>query len=154
MFAVKHLIECRCVLPQYKKAANPPLHQFTVCSIVNDDNTCRTKYAQCPNCMRVHKVTEISRSEIVAGREEMASLITIDDVKCSLPESLTKILEKSDADLPTWELAQFIYVNGRWGEIVVLRQEREGNVLHGKYVRILGTNTFMVENFERGEPLL
>lgn len=150
----KHLIECKCILPQFKKANTPVFHQFPVFSIVNDDDTVKPKFVQCSNCLRVHKVTEISRSEVVPGREAMSSLITIDDIKPSLPEQLVTILEKNNADLPTWEAAQFIYLNGRWGEFVVLAKDLEGTVRHGKYVRIIGTNTFIVEGFERGETLV
>lgn len=147
----KHLVKCRCVLPQFKRAANPIQHQFTVFSIINDDNTVKPKFAQCNNCGVIHRVIEISKSEIVQGREAMSSIVTVADIKASLPESLTAILENNHADLPTWEAAQFIYENKQWGNWVVLTSDTEGDIKQGKYVRILGEKLFKIEAYERTE---
>ena len=35
MDSVNHLIECRCILPQYKKAIDPPFHKFVVFSVID-----------------------------------------------------------------------------------------------------------------------
>lgn len=148
----KHLIKCRCVLPQFKRQANPPQHQFTVFSVIGDDDVVKPKYAQCPNCGIIHKVVEISKSEIVP-KEAMGTLVTIDDIKASLPEGLVSILEKNQADLPSWESAQFIYENQQWGNFVLLTTETEGSIKQGKYVRILGERIFKVETFERDEAI-
>lgn len=149
MLGYKHLVHCRCVLPQFKKMADPPPHQFTVFSVVDDDDKVKLKYAQCPNCGIVHRVTEIGKSEVVNGREAMSTILTTNDIKPSLPEALVAILDGNQADLPTWELAQFIYENKRWGDFVVLRIETEGSLKQGKYVRILGEKMFKVETFAR-----
>lgn len=149
----KHLIKCRCVLPQYKHAVNPVPHQFTVFSVINDDNTVKPKFAQCTNCGVVHKVTEISRSQIVVGREDMKSMLSISDIKASLPEQLTAVLENSQADLPTWEAVQFIIETQQWGNFVVLTSDTEGDVKQGKYIRILGERLFKIETYTRSEVI-
>lgn len=149
----KHLIKCRCVLPQYKHAVNPVPHHFTVFSIINDDNTVKPKFAQCTNCGVVHKVTEISRSEIVAGREDMKSMLTISDIRSSLPEQLAVVLENNQADLPTWEAVQFVYENQQWGNFVVLTSDTEGDVKQGKYIRLLGEKLFKIETYTRSEVI-
>lgn len=147
---VKHLITCRCVLPQFKRRPNPPQHQFVVFSVINDDDTVKMKFVQCNNCGIVHKVTEVNRSEVVS-RESMGSLSTIDDIKVGLPTNLATVLEANSADLPTWENAQFIYENKRWGSFVVLATDEEEGLRQGKYVMILGENLIKVETFAREE---
>ena len=34
---VKHLIQCHCVLPQYRNANPPMFHKFVTFSVVDDD---------------------------------------------------------------------------------------------------------------------
>lgn len=148
----KHLVKCRCVLPQFKQAAQPPRHQFVVFSIIDND-VVKPKYTQCPNCGLVHKVVEISRSEIIKNRESMPSLITIDDIRPSLPETLAAVLDNNHADLPTWEAVQFIIENKRWGEFVVLTSDTEDGQKQGKYVRLIGERLFKVDNYVRDEVI-
>jgi hypothetical protein len=149
---IKHLINCRCILQQFKKLDNPPSHKFLVFSSIDDDDNVKTKYAKCNNCGIIHKVIEIGKSEILK-KDEMASILSVDDIKASLPEHLSFILEKNSADLPSWESAKFIFENKKWGDFVVITTEDDGDTLHGKYVTILSENTFRVESFERQEIL-
>lgn len=148
----KHIIKCRCVLRQFMNLPNPPQHQFIVFSTMNDD-VVDPKYAQCNNCAVVHKVIDICKSEILNGKENMSSIISIEDIKVSLPQNLVNILERSEADLPSWEQAAFIFENKLWGEIVVLNQETDQNSIQGKYVRLLGESFFKVDTFVRKEVL-
>jgi len=147
---LKHLITCRCVLPQLKRVANSPSHQFAVFSAIEDDGSVRVRYAQCNNCGIIHRVTEINKSDVVP-REAMRAIPTIDDIKASLPPRLVDVLEMNDADLPTWEAAQFIVENKRWGDFVVLSTDEEDGLRQGKYVRIIGENLLKVETFTREE---
>lgn len=149
----KHLVKCRCVLPQFKRASDPPVHQFTVFSIINDDNTVKPKFAQCTNCGVIHRVYELGKSDVLSGREAMSSILTINDIRASLPEMLINVLENSKADLPTWEAVQFIYENKQWGNFVVLTSDTEGDIKQGKYVRLLGEKLFKVETYERTEVI-
>lgn len=146
-----HLVKCRCVLPQYKGATNPPVHQFVVFSIITDTDSVKQKFAQCNNCGIVHKVTDICVSEILAGKEAMASVVKIEDVKLSLPPNLSDILERNNVDVATWEQAQFIIENKEWGNFVILAQEEESGTRQGKYVRIMSETFFKVESFSREE---
>lgn len=148
---LKHLITCRCVLPQFKRMNNAPQHQFVVFSVIADDGTFQQRFAQCNNCGIVHKVIDVCRSETVT-REAMGSLPTIDDIKAGLPPQLVNILEANRVeDLSTWELAQFILENKQWGNFVVLNTDEEDGLKQGKYVRILGESMFKVETFAREE---
>lgn len=148
----KHVVKCRCVLRQFINMPNPPPHQFVVFSVVEDDLVI-PKYAQCNNCGVVHKVIDICKSEILNGKENMSSIVTIEDIKSSMPQNLTNILERSDADLSSWEQAAFILENKLWGDIVVLAQETDQNSKQGKYVRLLSDTFFKVDTFTRKEVL-
>lgn len=147
----RHLIKCRCVLPQYKGVVNPPAHQFIVFSVINDDDSVKTKYCQCNNCGIIHKVTDVCTSEILPGKEAMSSIVRIEDVKLSLPANLADILERNNVDIATWEQAQFILENKEWGNFVILAQEEESGTRQGKYVRIMSETFFKVESFSREE---
>jgi len=147
----KHLIECRCVLPQFKNKKEPPRHKFVVFSLADENDVIQPKYAQCNNCGLVHKVIDVCRSEIQAGKENASSILSIDDIKVSLPKDLVVILDKYRVELPGWEQAAFIIENKEWGNFIVLEQEQDGDSKHGKYVRIFGENFYKVENFTRQE---
>jgi hypothetical protein len=140
---IKHLIQCQCVLSQFKAEPNPPLHQFIVFSVL-DDSVFQVKFAQCNNCGALHKVTDVCKSEIIKGREDSSSVLGIDDIKLSLPEQLVGILEKHEADLPLWEQAKWIFETQSWGEFVVLSNEIFEGVRQTKVVRILGSNLFQM----------
>ena len=145
----KHLIKCRCVLPHLKTRENPPQHQLTVFSVIDDNDKIKTKYSQCNNCGLIHKVIDICQSEILTGKDEMKSIVQIDDIKLSLPRNLSDILERHEIDLPSWEQAQFIVENKLWGDFIILAQEEEDGIVHGKYVRILSDSFFKIESFQR-----
>ena len=142
----KHLIECRCILSQFQKMRNPPLHKFIVFSILEDD-VMLPKLAQCNNCGIVHKVIDFCKSEIVRGKEHANSIISIDEVKQSLPSKLCDALSSYDIDLPTWEAIKFIIENERWGEHVVLSTDDTDGMRQGKYLRILGKTLYKVDSF-------
>lgn len=147
----KHLIKCRCVLPQFKGIVDPPVHQFIVFSVIKDDDEVQVKYSQCNNCGIIHKVTDICKSEILSGKEAMKSIVKVEDIKLSLPSNLVDILERNNCDLPIWEQSQFILENKQWGNFVILAQEEEEGTKQGKYVRIMSETFFKVESFSREE---
>lgn len=147
----KHLIECRCVLPQFKSKKDPPRHKFIVFSVADENDVIQQKYAQCNNCGLIHRVVDLCKSEIQSGKENASSILTIEDIKISLPKDLAVILEKYRVELPSWEYAAFIIENKEWGNFIVLEQEEDSGTKHGKYVRILGENFYKVENFSRQE---
>ena len=124
-----------------------------VFSVINDDDTIATKFVQCNNCGLIHKIIDICKSEILSGKENSASVMTIDEIKVSLPKNLIDILERSNVDISIYEQAQFILENKRWGDVILLTAEEDGGIRHGKYVRILGETFFKVDNFSRQEIL-
>ena len=151
-FGQKHLIKCRCVLPQMKKLSKPPPHQFLTFSEVADE-VVKVKYAQCNNCGVIHKVIDICSSEIMSGKEAMSSIMTIEDIRSSLNPKLCAILDRHNCDLPTWEHAQYVIENKRWGENVVLTTDVEGDDKVIKYVKIISDGLYRVDLYNRKEIL-
>lgn len=139
----RHLITCTCVLRHLLTSPDPPLHQFPVFSVIEDD-VVLTKYVQCPNCGVVHKVTGLLKSEIVRGKEDLSATVKIDDIRTSIHPSIVAVLETNDCDLSVWEYVSFVIEHKQWGEIVPLSSETVGDERHVKYIKILGDSIFKV----------
>jgi hypothetical protein len=151
---VKHLIECKCILPQFKNSNPPIFHKFLVFSEIDmNDGNIISSYVQCNNCGVIHRVMEIGRSTVLK-KENMNSLLSIDEIKSSLPSRLVLILEQNDCVLAIWQEAQFIIQNGLWGRGFTLTQEREGDLIMGKYIVILGETIYDIKSFERNEGMI
>ena len=93
MIGTKHIVECHCVLPQYRNRKIPIYHKFMVFSIIDDSDTVLPKYAQCNNCGVVHKIYDICKSEILAGKDEIRTLCTIEDISLTIPEDIRGVLD-------------------------------------------------------------
>lgn len=151
---IKHLIECKCILPQFKHLQPPAFHKFLVFSEIDmNDGTLINSYAQCNNCGVIHKIKEIGQSTILK-KETMTALLSIDDIKNSIPAKLTAILEQNQCPLPLWQEAQFILQHKLWGKGFTLSQEREDTNIIGKYIVILGETIYDIKPFERNEGLI
>lgn len=148
---IKHLVECKCILPQFKDKQPPLYHSFIVFSVIEDDGSVQMSFAQCPNCNLIHKVTEIGVSTLLR-KEEMPSIMTIDEIKSSLPESLIKLIQNYDLSLPTWQEINFIMEHELWGQKpVILTKEVVEGTTSGKYLAILGKELFSIKQFQREE---
>lgn len=143
----KHLVKCRCILSQFKNRPEPPIHRFIVFSQFDDDGVVVPKYVQCNNCGIIHKVVDICKSEILSTKENMSSVVTIEDIRPGMHPGLAGVLEKNNADLPTWEACQYILDNKLWGTHVVLTTDVDQESRAGKYVRILGEAMFKVDSY-------
>lgn len=145
---VKHLVKCVCTLPQLSKLPDPPTHEFTVFSVFDDDGEgFEPTFVQCGNCGVIHKVVDVCTSTILHGRDETNSVVTIDDVKHSIPQNYATILEQNHADLPTWQQVAWILEEKRWGSVVILTSEYIDGTRQGKILNILGETIFKVSNF-------
>ena len=78
-----------------------------------------------------------------------SSILTVDDIKISLPPNLANILERNKSDLATWEQALFIIENKEWGNFILLATEEDSGVKQIKYVRVMSESFFKIENFSR-----
>jgi hypothetical protein len=153
MYGQKHLIKCRCILPQFKNKIDPPTHQFIVFSTLDDEGNPIIKFSQCNNCGIIHKITDICTSEIIGGKEQLNSIVTIDDIRSTLNINLVGILEKNMADLSTWENVKFIIENKMWGQKITLSPESQDGLRMGKVLTIMGDSQFKVDSFAKEETI-
>ena len=149
MEGIKHLIECQCILPQYKNKQNPIFHKFTVFSVLENDQV-HSSYVECNNCGCVHKIIDLCRSEIMVGKEDLRSVLTKDDISLTLPSELTHILESYSCDLATWYQTQFIFNQEKWSETITLTKEEIDDKVVGKLLKIVAKDKFKIEPFAYG----
>ena len=80
MSGFKHLIQCHCILPQYRKLDNPIFHKFVVFSKFGDDEDVIPKIVKCNNCDVAHKVTDFCKSEIMLDGEDV-HILSVGDIR-------------------------------------------------------------------------
>ena len=144
---IRHLIECHCVLPQYRNANPPVYHKFVVFSVADDD-VIQKKLSQCNNCGILHKIIDFCKSEIAHGLEEGNSLRTIEDIKLGIPEKLSTFLTQQNVDISLWEYVEFILDNKQEKEII-LKKEQKDEVTQLKILHIKEDGTFKIKNETR-----
>ena len=153
MKGIKHLIQCHCTLPQFRNRSEPLFHKFTVFSIVDDQGDILTKFSVCENCGIVHKVHDGCKSELLMGVEDNGSVISIKDIRPSLPSKIVEILDNYNCDLATWENVKFIFEEKIWGDIIILKKEMMGDSMQIKSVTIENENSFKIESHIRQEEM-
>lgn len=145
---IKHLVQCHCILPQYRNSKDPVFHQFVVFSVVDmQSDTIESKFAECNNCGAAHKIIDICKSEILTGKDEVKSQLSIEDIKYSLPSELFELLQSYDRELPDFEHAQFILENKIWEDYIILSREELDDYIQGKLVRFISDVKFRVESY-------
>tara|TARA_B100001287_G_C22506662_1_gene446228 strand:+ start:275 stop:742 length:468 start_codon:yes stop_codon:yes gene_type:complete len=150
---IKHLIQCHCMLPQYKNAKDPVFHKFPVFSVIDESDTVVLKYAECNNCGAAHKVYDICKSEILTGRDEVSSRLNKEDFKYSLPKDLYELLNQYDRDLSDFEQSQFIIDNKVWNSTLVLSREEMDDHIQGKVLRFIAADKFRIESYLHRDTL-
>lgn len=145
---VKHLLQCHCILPQYRNSKNPEFHKFVVFSVIDTEtDTVIPKFVECNNCSIVHKVTDMCTSEFLVGRDEVRTMLSIEDFKYSLPSSLYELLVTNGRELPDFEYALFLIDNEGWDKHIVLSREEFDDHIQGKLVRFISADRFRVESY-------
>ena len=147
MKGINHLIECQCILPQYKKKKDPPFHRFVVFSIIDESDNVVEKFSQCNNCGIVHRVFDICKSEIATGHESLNSLPSKEDFKLMLPSSVSDFLVSYDCELYKWEQIAFILNQDKIGDRIILSKDDIEGKVQGKFLTYNGNNKFIVEPF-------
>ncbi len=150
---IKHLIQCHCILPQYKNSKDPVFHKFVVFSIIDDSDTCIPKIANCNNCGASHKVYDICKSELLTGSEDLKTAMKKEDFKLSLVSSVYELLEQYGCEIYDFEYAQFIIDNQKWDSTISLTKENISDKLEGKLLRFISENKFRVESFSYTETV-
>ena len=136
MPGIKHLIECHCYLSIFKNNEKTVYHKFPVYSNINEYGKIIEKLVKCNNCEALHKVYDIEKSEIFAGKDQTESLSTREDISFSLPSKLSDILKKYDKDICDYEHALDIIENKMWGSIIVLKRDIIDEMHQVKYLVI------------------
>lgn len=147
MDGYKHLIECHCVLPQYRNIPNPVFHKFVVFSVVEDDGSVVPSLSRCENCGAVHKVIDICKSEIMTAKEDSRSVLTKRDLSSSLPAQLVQLFEEYSLSTCDYEAAKFYIENEKWGATIILSKEKEDDGFSGKMLTFLSGEKFRVDPF-------
>jgi hypothetical protein len=140
----KHLIQCHCVLPQFRNTNPTIFHKFVVFSISEDDQV-KEKIVQCNNCGVLHKVEDYCKSEILFGKENIGSIRTIEDIELGLPERLAAYLKTQNIDVATWEQVEWLIENEEESEITIRRDEQSGRT-NLKILIIKKDGTFRTRN--------
>jgi len=148
-YGMRHLIECNCILPQFKNRKPVIWHKFQAFSIIDENNNVIPKFAQCNNCAIIHKITEIGVSEVTL-KENLRSIRTIEEIKLGMQPDIAGLLEQYKMELPIWEEVEFILQNKRWGSTIILDSETENNQIVGKALIFQGTPVLArIESFSR-----
>ncbi len=141
------MVECQCILPQYKKSKNPVYHKFVVFSVIDESDSVLEKFSQCNNCGIIHRVYDICKSEIAVGHESLNSLPTKDDFSLMLPSSVSDILNSYDCELYIWENVAFILNHDLINEKIVISKDEVKGKIQGKFLTYKGQNKFAIEPF-------
>jgi hypothetical protein len=141
---LKHLIQCHCVLPQYRNANPAIFHKFVVFSLVEDD-VVREKIVQCNNCGVLHRVVDHCKSEIIHGKESSSAVRTVEDIELNIPEKLAAYLKSQNVDVATWEQIEWVLDNPQDIEIVIRRDDQDDRT-NLKILAIKQDKTFRTRN--------
>ena len=154
MKGMKHLVQCHCVLPQFRSVDPPIFHRFVVFSVLGDDDVVVERVSKCPHCDALHRVTELGRSEIIHGRDGSSSVMNIEDVKSQLPSPLVAVLDRHKVDEATYEQALY-YVNTYNTEdpIILARENLGGGKTSIKALWLRADRSLKIETTIRQEEV-
>lgn len=141
----KHLIQCHCVLPQYRKQKDMIFHKIEVFSTIEDDKV-DEKFIVCDNCGSVHKIIDFCKSEIMTNHEMITSVRTIPEIKMSLDEDVCVLLEKNNCHVSTWENVEFIIDNKLIDLPVIINRESMKGQTNIKVLYLKENGKFKITN--------
>jgi len=148
MQGIKHLIECHCFLKIFDKSENKINHKFPVYSKLDENNNILPKLAKCNNCESLHYVYDACKSELRPGKEDITSILTIEDIMMMLPDRINSVLTANRSDIADFEHALDIVENERWGETIVVKRSIVGEIENIKILQIDGENKIKILNKE------
>jgi len=146
MKGIKHLIQCHCVLPQFRKREEKVFHKIEVFSVLEDEDSIKEKFVVCDNCGVVHKVFDFCRSEIQTNHESITSVRTIPEIKMSLDQNVCDLLEKNNCHVSTWENVEFIIDNDIFDFPVTINRETVKGKTNVKLLSLKKNGKFKITN--------
>ena len=140
MTGLRHLVQCHCILPQFKRAPEPIFHRFVVFSVIDEEDEVVPRLVVCNNCGVIHKVVDICKTEIAIGNDSMRSVMTKEQIGQSLHPNIVGLLDAHECDIAVWEHVSFIIQNEIWGSILTITQEDIGGMVQAKTLEILAAD--------------
>jgi hypothetical protein len=131
---VKHLIECHCVLPQYRNRVDLVYHKFAVFSLLESDNVVE-KLVRCNNCDAVHRVYDVCKSEIFIGDLDLTTIRMPQEILSELPVGLKESLAPLSLDMCTLEHILWCVENNKQ-EKLPLRKDTVKGKLFVKFITL------------------
>lgn len=141
---IYHTIQCTCIVNQFKRRTNPPLHEFFVFSVIENDILYES-FVACNNCGLIHKVTDLNTSTIT-GKEDSPRVKQLDDIKLMIPKNVIEIIAKYDLPKHIYEHILYIYEEKAWGERILLQSEIEEKYIYCKYLKFNNFDNFLIQN--------
>lgn len=154
MSGIKHLIQCHCVLPQYRNLKDPIFHKFVTFSKLDEDSEIIPKLQKCNNCGVVHKIVDFCRSEISRGVDSTSGISSIEDIRTGLPEKICEILDFHNCDISTWEQVDDIIDSKEWGSRVVISRQALSGATQVKLLKIKSADSFKIETNMRQDDVV
>ena len=96
---------------------------------------------------------DICKSEIIVGKDEVRSKMSIEDFKFSLPNDLYELLSHYGKEMVDYEYSQFIIDNKQWNSTIVLSREELDDSTQGKILRFLENEKFRIESYIHKEAI-
>lgn len=142
---IKHVLKCRCILSQFRNMKNPPNHEFVVFSILEND-LIQNSFVKCNNCGITHEITDVCKSKVLDKSDDW-SVPTKNDISLSFSEDLVDLLNSYESDLSTWQMAQWIIRENKWGSKLVIQKKEYEDRIEGKNLIFVEKNRYRVETF-------
>lgn len=142
---IKHVLKCRCILSQFRNMKNPPNHEFIVFSILEDDSI-QKSYVKCNNCGIAHEIIDLCRSKILDKSDDW-NVPTKKDISYYFSSDLKDLLDSYEADLPTWQMAQWIIQEKKWGKELVIQKKEYEDRVEGKNLLFIEKDRYRVDTF-------
>jgi hypothetical protein len=96
----------------------------------------------------LHYVYDACRSELRPGKEDLSTILTIEDIMMMLPDRINSVLTANRSDIADFEHALDIIENERWGETIVVKRSIVGEIENIKILQIDGENKIKILNKE------
>ncbi len=153
MAGLKHLIQCHCVLPQYRNLEIPVFHKFVVFSKVDDREDIIPKLCKCNNCGVIHKVFDFCKSELAYGIDESFAISSQEDIRENLSTRVCDILDSHKCDIATWEQVDDIFSNQIWNASVIISRQTVAGSTQIKSLTIKSPEKFKIETHLRQDDI-
>ena len=153
MIGTKHLIQCHCMLPQFKKRDEPLFHKFVVYSKCDNDGEAIEKFSKCNNCGVIHKIIDFCKSELFYGSEDTLSLITVEDLRLTLHENIQIILDNHKCDISTWEQVAHHFECDIFDTPIVIAKKRIAGSTQMKHLILLESGKIKIDVYLRRDEI-